>query len=63
MALSQGVIECDRLQRVLQSRSHLHPLVPVPQQGSQVPFFARGHPNLGKAEAEMKLLKLENYML
>jgi hypothetical protein len=34
MGLAQGVIESDRLQGVLQSRSHLHPLVPVAQQGS-----------------------------
>jgi hypothetical protein len=31
MTLSQGVIECDRLQGVLQSRSHPHPLVTVSQ--------------------------------
>jgi hypothetical protein len=49
MALAQGMIECDRLQGVLQSRSHPHPLVSVPQQGSQVPLFDRGHPNLGNA--------------
>jgi hypothetical protein len=47
--LPQGVIEGDRLQRVLQPRSHPHPLIPVAQQGSQVPKFDRGHPNLRKA--------------
>ena len=31
MVLAQGVIEGDRLQGVLQSRSHLHPLVSVAQ--------------------------------
>jgi hypothetical protein len=49
MAFSQGMIKRDRLQRVLQSRSHPYPLVTVSQQGSQVPLFDRGHPNLRKA--------------
>jgi len=49
MALAQGVIESDRLQGVLQSRSHPHPPVSVPQQGSQVPLFDRWHPNLREA--------------
>ena len=31
-----------------QSRSHLHPLMTVPQQSSQVPLFRRRHPNLWK---------------
>jgi hypothetical protein len=47
--LPQGVIECDRLQRVLHSGSHPHPLISISQQGSQVALLGRGHPNLRKA--------------
>jgi hypothetical protein len=43
------VIKRDGLQGVLQSRSHLHPLMSVPQQGSQIPLFHRRHPDRGKA--------------
>jgi hypothetical protein len=49
------MIKCDRLQRVLQSRSHPYPLVMISQQGSQVPLFDRGHPNLRKAVLEEQI--------
>jgi hypothetical protein len=49
MAVAQGVIEGDRLHSMLQSRSHLYPLVSVAQQGSQIPLLGRWHPDLGKA--------------
>jgi hypothetical protein len=41
-------LEGDGLQGMLQSRSHLYPLVSVAQQGSQIPLLGRRHPNLGK---------------
>jgi hypothetical protein len=52
-ALPQGVIERDGLQRVLHSRSYLHPRMTVPQQGAQVPLLGRGHPDRGKARSKI----------
>jgi hypothetical protein len=36
---------------MLQSRSHLHPLVAIPQQGSQISLFGGWHPDIRKVIA------------
>jgi hypothetical protein len=43
------MVECHRLQRVLDSRSQAHPLMTVAQQRAQIALLARGHPDRWKA--------------
>ena len=43
-----AVPQRDRVQRVLHARPHAHPLMPVQQQGPQIPQLGRGHPDRRK---------------
>jgi len=49
MASPETLVECHRLQRVLDSGSQAHPLMTVAQQRAQTSLLARRHPDRWKA--------------